>query len=51
MKITKEQIYQKSKKMSSEELQQHLKNISKGASVHKNAKKYNRKSKHRKAWA
>lgn len=51
MKITKEQIYQKSKKMSSEELQQHLKNISKSASVHKNAKKYNRKSKHRKAWA
>lgn len=47
MKITAEQIRKKGKKMSSEELQQHLKNIKAGVGVRPSKKKYNRKEKHK----
>ena len=50
MKITKEQIHQGRKKMSPEELQEHLKNVRNGVGVNKNAKKYTRKAKHKGAW-
>lgn len=47
MKITKEQIQQGRKKMSAEELQQHIKNTRQGVGVQQNKKKYNRKDKHK----
>lgn len=47
MKITAEQIRKKGKKMSAEELQQHLKNIKAGVGVRPSKKKYTRKEKHK----
>ena len=47
MRITKEEVYQKSKKMSREELQEHLKNIRQGVGVTPSKKKYTRKQKHK----
>ena len=45
MKITADEIRKKGKKMSQEELQQHLKNIKQGVGVRPSKKKYNRKKK------
>ena len=50
MKITKEQIHKGSKKMSQQELQEHLKNMHNASSIHKNAKKYSRKTNHKGVW-
>ena len=47
MKITAEQIHKGRKRMSSEELQEHLKHIKQGVGTHKNKKKYTRKTKHK----
>lgn len=47
MRIKAEEIRQRGKKMSSEELQQHLKNVKLGVGVHPSKKKYNRKEKHK----
>lgn len=45
MKIKGIDITRKSRKMSSEELQEHMKNTRQGVGTHKNRKKYNRKDK------
>ena len=45
IKMTSVEVYQKSKKMSSEELQEHMKNTRSGNGAHKNHKKYDRKNK------
>lgn len=47
VKITAEQIHKGRKRMSSEELQEHLKHIKQGVGTHKNKKKYTRKTKHK----
>ena len=48
MKITKETIRKYSKKMSPEELQQHLKNLKCASNIYKSKKTYSRKEKHKK---
>ena len=48
MKITKEQIQQGRKKMSREELQEHLKNLKCASNIYKSKKTYSRKQKHKK---
>lgn len=48
MKITGIEIVRKSRKMSKEELQEHMKNSRQGVGVQRNKKKYTRKIKHRK---
>lgn len=48
MKITKEQIQQGRKKMSHEELQEHLKNLKCASNIYKSKKTYSRKQKHKK---
>lgn len=48
MKITKEQIHKKSKKMSHDELQEHIKNMKIASNVYKSKKTYTRKEKHKK---
>lgn len=47
MKISGIEITRNSRKMSSEELQQHLKNSRQGVGVQKNKKKYSRKDKYK----
>lgn len=47
MKISAETIRKQGKKMSSEELQQHMKNTQLGVGIQKNKKKYSRKQKHK----
>lgn len=46
IKIKSSDIRQTSKKMSREELQEHLKNTRQGVGVHKSKKAYSRKVKH-----
>lgn len=48
MKITKETIQQKRKKMSHEELQEHIKNMKCASNIHESKKTYSRKQKHKK---
>lgn len=48
MKITAQQINHGRKKMTTDELQEHLKHMSKASATFKNKKKYSRKDKHRK---
>lgn len=50
IKIDKESVRQSAKKMSAEELQQHLKNTKQGVGVQQSKKSYQRKPKHVKAY-
>lgn len=50
VKIKGIEINRMSRKMSNEELQEHMKNIRQGVGVQKNKKKYSRKAKHNKMW-
>lgn len=47
MKITGIEITRKSRKMSKEELQEHMKNSRQGVGTRRNKKKYTRKQKHK----
>lgn len=47
MKISGIDIVRKSRKMSKEELQEHLKNSRQGVGIQKNKKKYSRKEKYK----
>lgn len=47
MKITGIEITRKSRKMSKEELQEHMKNSRQGVGIQRNKKKYTRKQKHK----
>lgn len=50
MKITKQQINEGRKKMSKEELQEHLKHMRTASATFKSKKAYNRKEKYKKAY-
>lgn len=47
MKITAKQIHEGRKRMSAEELQEHLKNVRQGVGVYKSKRVYTRKQKHK----
>lgn len=48
IKIKSDEIRRTAKKMSQDELQEHLKNIRQGVGIHKSKKAYSRKEKHNK---
>ena len=50
MKITGIEITRKSRKMSKEELQEHMKNSRQGVGIQRNKKKYTRKQKYCNQW-